>query len=130
MQLIAAGKPVFCEKPLALNHADALQMTEAAEAAGLVNMVNLTYRNASALQTARRMIEAGEIGEVRHVQASYLQSLAHRPPLGRLAHRGALALAPLLAARLQGRASATSASTSSTSPPSAPASTSSASPPG
>ncbi len=74
MQLIAAGKPVFCEKPLALNHADALQMTEAAEAAGLVNMVNLTYRNASALQTARRMIETGEIGEVRHVQASYLQS--------------------------------------------------------
>ena len=49
-------------------------MTEAAEAAGLVNMVNLTYRNAAALQTARRMIEAGEIGEVRHVQASYLQS--------------------------------------------------------
>ena len=49
-------------------------MTEAAEAAGLVNMVNLTYRNASAIQTARRMVEAGEIGEVRHVQASYLQS--------------------------------------------------------
>ena len=48
-------------------------MTEAAEAAGLVNMVNLTYRNAAALQTARRMVEAGEIGEVRHVQASYLQ---------------------------------------------------------
>ena len=74
MELIAAGKPVFCEKPLALNHADAMQMTEAAEAAGLVNMVNLTYRNAAALQTARRMVEAGEIGEVRHVQASYLQS--------------------------------------------------------
>ena len=49
-------------------------MTEAAEAAGLVNMVNLTYRHASAIQTARRMVAAGEIGEVRHVQASYLQS--------------------------------------------------------
>ena len=46
LELIAAGKPVFCEKPLALNHADALEMTEAAEAAHLVNMVNLTYRNA------------------------------------------------------------------------------------
>jgi predicted dehydrogenase len=74
MELIAARKPVFCEKPLALTHADALEMTEAAEAAGLVNMVNLTYRHASAIQTARRMIESGEIGEVRHVQASYLQS--------------------------------------------------------
>ena len=74
LALIAAGKPVFCEKPLALNAADAMEMTVAAEAAGLVNMVNLTYRNAAAIQTARRMVEAGEIGAVRHVQASYLQS--------------------------------------------------------
>ncbi len=74
LALLAAGKPVFCEKPLAVNHPDALEMTEAAEAAGLVNMVNLTYRNAAALQMARRMIDAGEIGTVRHVQASYLQS--------------------------------------------------------
>ncbi|WP_102960273.1 Gfo/Idh/MocA family protein [Mangrovicella endophytica] len=71
---IAAGKAVFCEKPLALDHADALAMTEAAEAAGVVNMVNLTYRNASAIQMARRMVDAGEIGAVRHVEASYLQS--------------------------------------------------------
>lgn len=74
MDLVAAGKPVLCEKPLALNHADALAMTEAAEAAGLVNMVNFTYRNAAAVQLARRLVEAGQIGEVRHVQASYLQS--------------------------------------------------------
>ena len=74
LELIAAGKPVFCEKPLALNHADALEMTEAAEAAHLVNMVNLTYRNAAAVQLARQMVLAGEIGEIRHVQASYLQS--------------------------------------------------------
>lgn len=74
MKLIAAGKAIFCEKPLAVNHADAMAMTQAAEAAGLVAMVNLTYRNAHAIQTARRMIEAGEIGEIRHVDASYLQS--------------------------------------------------------
>jgi predicted dehydrogenase len=74
LDLLAAGKHVFCEKPLAPNYADALAMTEAAEAAGVINMVNFTYRNAAALQTARRMIDAGEIGEVRHVQASYLQS--------------------------------------------------------
>jgi predicted dehydrogenase len=74
LELIAAGKAVFCEKPLALNAEDATVMTEAAEAAGLINMVNFTYRHASALQTARRMVETGEIGEVRHVQASYLQS--------------------------------------------------------
>jgi predicted dehydrogenase len=74
LQLIAAGKAVFCEKPLALDHAGAVEMTEAAGAAGLVAMVNLTYRNAHALQRGRRMIDAGEIGTIRHVSASYLQS--------------------------------------------------------
>lgn len=74
LDLVAARKPVFCEKPLAVDYPDALAMTEAAEAGGLVNMVNLTYRNAAALQLARTMVEAGEIGEIRHVQASYLQS--------------------------------------------------------
>ncbi|MBC8130737.1 MAG: Gfo/Idh/MocA family oxidoreductase, partial [Rhizobiaceae bacterium] len=56
LALIAAGKAVFCEKPLALSFEDAMAMTEAAESAGLVNMVNLTYRNAHAIQLARRMI--------------------------------------------------------------------------
>ena len=57
---LEAGKHVFCEKPLAENHAKALEMTEAAERAGLVNMVNLTYRNVAALQKARAMVKAGE----------------------------------------------------------------------
>lgn len=74
LELIGAGLPVFCEKPLALNHGDAMVMTKAAERAGLINMVNLTYRNAHAVQMARRMVAAGEIGDIRHVDASYLQS--------------------------------------------------------
>jgi predicted dehydrogenase len=74
MALAAAGKHVFCEKPLAPNYADALAMTEAVEQAGLVNMVNLTYRNSPALQKARAMVAAGEIGTLRHVEASYRQS--------------------------------------------------------
>ncbi|TPM00596.1 Gfo/Idh/MocA family oxidoreductase [Mesorhizobium sp. B2-3-10] len=74
LALLAAGKHVFCEKPLAPNHADALAMSDAAEAAGLVNMVNLTYRNTPVIQEARRMVRAGEIGELRHVEASYRQS--------------------------------------------------------
>lgn len=74
MALIAAGKHVLCEKPLATDYAAALEMTEAAEKAGLVNMVNLTYRNVAQLQDARRRVLAGEIGTVRHVEASYLQS--------------------------------------------------------
>jgi|SRR5579872_2033635 predicted dehydrogenase len=74
MALLKEGKHVFCEKPLAENYDQALEMADAAAAAGLINMVNLTYRNAAALQKARAMVLAGEIGEVRHVEASYLQS--------------------------------------------------------
>lgn len=74
LRLLAAGKHVFCEKPLAPNHADALAMTEAAQAAGLVNMVNLTYRNSPAIHQARDMVLAGDIGRLRHVEAGYRQS--------------------------------------------------------
>ncbi len=74
LALLAAGKHVFCEKPLAPSYPDALAMTEAAEKAGVVNMVNLTYRNSPALQQARKMVLAGEIGELRHVEAAYRQS--------------------------------------------------------
>lgn len=49
-------------------------MTEAAEKAGLMNMVNLTYRNSPALQEARAMVEAGELGELRQIDATYRQS--------------------------------------------------------
>lgn len=74
LALIDVGKHVFCEKPLAPDFADALAMTEAAERAGLVNMVNLTYRNSPAIHMARKMVEAGEIGSLRHVEAAYRQS--------------------------------------------------------
>lgn len=71
---LAAGKHVFCEKPLATDYVRALEMTEAAEKAGLVNMVNLTYRNVAQLQKAREIVTSGAIGAVKHVEASYLQS--------------------------------------------------------
>ena len=71
---LAAGKHVFCEKPLATDYPKALEMTEAAENAGLVAMVNLTYRNVAELQRARQIVQSGEIGKVKHVEASYLQS--------------------------------------------------------
>ena len=74
MMLVAARKPVLCEKPLAENYQKASEMADAAERAGIINMVNLTYRNVAPLQKAREMVLAGEIGEIRHVEASYLQS--------------------------------------------------------
>jgi predicted dehydrogenase len=49
-------------------------MTEAAEKRGVINMVNLSYRSSPALDRARDVVMSGEIGEIRHFQASYLQS--------------------------------------------------------
>ncbi|SHF70335.1 Predicted dehydrogenase [Kaistia soli DSM 19436] len=74
MQAIAAGKHVFCEKPLATDAGKAMEMTEAIEAAGKVGMVNFTYRNSPALQKGRQMVLDGAVGAVRHVEASHLQS--------------------------------------------------------
>lgn len=74
LQLLAAGKHVMCEKPLAETYEKAEEMATAAEKSGLVNMVNLTYRNVAQVQKARQMVLAGEIGRVRHIEASYLQS--------------------------------------------------------
>ncbi|WP_408015683.1 Gfo/Idh/MocA family protein [Rhizobium alarense] len=75
LALIAAGKHVLCEKPLAENYLKADEMARAAEAnPSLVTMVNLTYRNVAPLQKARAMVASGAIGRIRHVEASYLQS--------------------------------------------------------
>lgn len=68
------GKHVFCEKPLATNAADAIEMTEAADRSGLVGMVNLSYRNVPELHRFRELVLDGAIGAVRHIDAAYLQS--------------------------------------------------------
>lgn len=82
MPMLAAGKHVLCEKPLAVNAKDAEEMAAAAAKAGVVNLVNLTYRNVAAMQKARAMVAAGAIGEVRHFEASYLQSWLTQPAWG------------------------------------------------
>jgi predicted dehydrogenase len=74
MKLLAAKKHVLCEKPLAENFKLANEMATTAEKAGVINMVNLTYRAVAGLQKAKQIIASGEIGEVRHIEASYRQS--------------------------------------------------------
>ena len=74
LPLLAAGKHVLCEKPLAANYPDAQEMADAAAKAGVVNMVNLSYRNGAGLIHGAQLVAEGAIGEVRHFEASYLQS--------------------------------------------------------
>ncbi|MCD2183297.1 Gfo/Idh/MocA family protein [Rhizobium sp. GN54] len=74
LALLATGKHVLCEKPLAETFAKADEMAQVAERSGLVTMVNLTYRNVAPLQKARELVLSGTLGTVRHIEASYLQS--------------------------------------------------------
>jgi predicted dehydrogenase len=71
-----AGKHVLCEKPLANTLAEAEAMAEAAARAarhGVRAMVGFNYRRVPAIALARRLIEDGRIGTLRHVRAAYLQ---------------------------------------------------------
>jgi len=76
---LAAGKPVFCEKPLGMSAAESLQMAEAAETAGVANLVGYNYIKHPASQLAKQMIDAGEIGEVLHVRATHNEDYLHDP---------------------------------------------------
>jgi predicted dehydrogenase len=73
----AAGKMVLCEKPLALDGAEAARMTEAAR--GVRNMVWYNYRRVPAAAFARRLVEEGRIGRVFHYRAAYLQEWGNDP---------------------------------------------------
>ena len=67
------GKHIICEKPLAMNAAEARQMLDAAEENGITHMVAFNYRRVPALVLAKQLIEQGKIGKVYHFNAVYYQ---------------------------------------------------------
>ena len=78
---LEAGKHVLCEKPLANTLQEAREMLDAARRAGTVNMVCFNYRRAPAVQLAKKLIEEGRLGEIRHWRAAYLQDFILDPEL-------------------------------------------------
>ena len=71
MEAIAAGKHVYCEKPLALNSKDALELSEAAEEAGVKTLVGFNHIKNPAVQFAKQIIESGEIGEILSFRGTF-----------------------------------------------------------
>jgi predicted dehydrogenase len=69
-----SGKHVICEKPLGLSAAQSYDMWQEAERAGIHHMCGFNYRFVPAVRLARELLETGELGDVVHFRARYLQS--------------------------------------------------------
>jgi predicted dehydrogenase len=73
------GKAVLCEKPLAMNTAEAEEMTNAAQAAGLLFGVAQNFRFNRSLEWIREQIAAGRIGKPQLAHAQYAYPAAQAP---------------------------------------------------
>ncbi len=73
MAALAAGLHVICDKPLALDVAQAEQIAAAARAAGRVFVLTHNYSGHPMVRQARAMVQAGELGAIRVVQVEYPQ---------------------------------------------------------
>jgi predicted dehydrogenase len=76
-----AGKHLICEKPLAAGLGDAYAMLDAVTAAGVVHQTGFYYRLWPAVREARRLIDSGTIGAVRHVRGRFFQDYASQAGL-------------------------------------------------
>ena len=61
-----AGKHVLCDKPFAMTAAEAREICRAAEASGLVAMINFEFRFAPLVLQIKQLLDEGAIGAFRH----------------------------------------------------------------
>jgi len=74
LQAFAAGKHVYCEKPLAVNAEQARQIAAAARKQGLYVGMTFNYRFIPALMRAKEMIDQGALGDVYSFRAEYFHT--------------------------------------------------------
>ncbi len=86
----AAGKHVLTEKPFSLHKAEGLRAIEAVRAAGVTLGIGHNYRYGAAVREIKRMIDAGELGEIHHIEAN----LSHQGQIGIEGWRRSAAEAP------------------------------------
>lgn len=67
------GKAILCEKPLGRNATESKSIVEAAERAGVPNMVWYNYRRTPAVALAKELIGEGRLGRIFHYRAKFLQ---------------------------------------------------------
>ena len=77
----AAGKPVFCEKPLGASLEDAKAMVAAAKASGLANMIGFNYVRTPATQFVRKLLAEGAVGAVTWFRGEHTEDFLADPSL-------------------------------------------------
>ena len=85
LKILAAGRHLLCEKPLAVTLDEARAVARAAAKAGrkgVKHMVNFSYRRSAAMQKAITLMEQGKLGALRHVHSMYLQCWLAQPVWG------------------------------------------------
>jgi predicted dehydrogenase len=75
------GKHVLCEKPLGRTADEAYEIWSRVAATGVKHLCGFNYRFVPAVRLARELVEAGDLGEIRHFRARYLQDWAEDPGL-------------------------------------------------
>ncbi len=70
----AAGKHIYCEKPLAMNVAEAQRMVEAAARAGVKTQMTFNFRYYPAVLRARQLVEEGFLGRIFSFRGRYYRS--------------------------------------------------------
>lgn len=86
MAAIAAGKHVYCEKPLAVSRDEARQMHEAARVAGVRTVVGFSYLGNPGVQLAKQMIDDGTLGTIWQIKAHFNCDANADPNLPRTWH--------------------------------------------
>jgi predicted dehydrogenase len=76
-----AGKHVVCEKPLGRTADESYEIWRTVAATGVKHMCAFNYRFVPAVRLAKEMIDAGELGELRHFRGRYLQDWGDDPSL-------------------------------------------------
>lgn len=71
VRVAAAGKPVFCEKPLALKRADAERAVAACQKARVPIGVGQNKRFWPSMAELRRVVASGALGKVMHIEGHY-----------------------------------------------------------
>src|SRR5437588_7587903 len=78
LDAVKAGKHVLCEKPIAMDLAEAVAMYRAAESAGVRHMTAFTYRFVPAMHYMSHLVQSGALGKPYHFRAQRFQDWGDR----------------------------------------------------